>query len=436
MSRPAPGRSIRGIESDSPAGAFSVAELTGQIKGLLEGSFPIVQVYGEVLGLTRARSGHVYFTLKDDTDSGDAQISVALWKQRASFLRFQIENGMRVVVSGRVGVYEPRGTYQIIAEFVRPAGQGTLLVAFEHLKQRLSREGLFAPERKRPLPKFPQMIGLVTSPTGAAVHDVLRSIHRKFPARVRLFPVRVQGEGASDDVVAAFDGFERHPGLIDVVIVARGGGSLEDLWTFNEEKVARAVAACSVPTISGIGHEVDVTLADLVADYRAQTPTHAGELVVPSFNDLGVTISQCRLRLLSGLGQSFETASNALDTCRRALGLTSPKSLLAQREVVVRSLGSSLQKSLYNRFREWEDQLALEREKLHALSPLSVLQRGFSLVLDAEGNVVRRVNDVDVGDKLQIKLADGELWVEVCPNGTTSPRDVNPERTPRRRRKG
>ncbi len=411
--RPGGERPDDGVSVSSPPDALSVGELTRRIRRILEGSFTAVRVHGEVVGLKRAGSGHIYFTLKDDSDDADAQIAAVLWRSSVTRLRFALEDGLRVVVEGRLAVYPPRGTYQIVAERVRPAGQGTLLLALERLRARLWQEGLFDPGRKRPIPFLPDRIALVTSPDGAAVHDVLRSIYRKFPAWVRLLPVRVQGEGAADDIVEALELLGRVPAMADVAILARGGGSLEDLWTFNEERVARAVAACAVPTICGVGHEIDVTLADLAADVRAQTPTHAGELVVPHLGEIGGLLTEGARRLGDALERRVERLEHEVDRAGRVLASRSPADTLERLRLTVESLGTTLQKTLYNRFREWEDQLLLHGEKLRALGPLDVVRRGYSLVVDSAGRVVRSVDEVAEGEELTVVLTEGELRVRV-----------------------
>lgn len=406
--------------------AISVAEFTRGIRSVLEGNFPHVRVFGEVIGLARPRSGHIYLTLKDCTGE-DAQVSVMIWRDRAQALRFPLEDGLLVVVQGHLAVYPPRGSYQVVAAKVEPAGQGTLLLAFERLKQKLLNEGLLDPARKKALPPMPREIGVITSPSGAAIHDVLRSIYRRFPARVRIFPSRVQGEGSADDVVSALDAVDRYRGPLDVVILARGGGSLEDLWTFNEEKVARRVALCSRPTISAVGHEVDVTLVDLVADLRAQTPTEAGELVVPDYRQLGATVGDLGQRLRQALSRRHRESWNGVQQEFHRLRQASPEARLLRTTEELKRVGSALRKGLYNRLREWQDSLSISGEKLEALSPYSVLKRGYSITLkSAESSrepdespvvhprtVLRKATEVEIGEELSIVLGEGEVDVRV-----------------------
>src|SRR6266576_4398220 len=258
--------------------SLTVSELNAAIRGLLDREFSDIWVSGEISGTKLATSGHYYFTLKD----AEAQLRCVCFKSTARFWKFKPQDGIAVLARGRIDVYEARGEYQLLVEHLEPQGLGALQLAFERLKKKLAAEGLFAAERKRPLPRFPRRIGIVTSPRGAAVADMVQILARRFPGlHIRLYPALVQGEGSVEEVVRGIEYFSRTK-WPDVVIVGRGGGSLEDLWTFNEEAVARAIAACSVPVISAVGHETDVTIADFVADLRAPTPSAAAELVVPT----------------------------------------------------------------------------------------------------------------------------------------------------------
>ncbi len=272
---------------------WSVSDLTAQIRDLLAGEFSGISVEGEVSNAHAAQSGHLYFTLKD----ARSQIRCVCFRNQLMRLKFRPEDGLHVTVRGSVSVYEQRGEYQIYVEHVEPVGLGALQLAFEQLKKRLEAEGLFDPERKKPLPMLPQHVGLVTSPSGAAVRDVVRILRRRFPnLHLIVYPVRVQGDGAAEEIVAAIKYFNRKQ-IVDVLIVARGGGSLEDLWAFNEEIVARAIAACTIPVITGIGHETDFSIADFVADVRASTPSAAAELVVRSRQEFDRHLIEVRLKL-------------------------------------------------------------------------------------------------------------------------------------------
>ena len=265
---------------------YTVAELSLEIRNLLEKRFPDVWVSGEVSNLRVAGSGHLYFTLKDET----AQLRAVCFRNQARYLKFKPQDGLAVIARGRLSVYEARGEYQLYVEFIEPAGVGALQLAFEQLKQKLAAEGLFDPARKKPLPVLPHLIGVVTSPTGAVIRDILRILRRRFPnINVQIYPVKVQGEGAAQEIVQGVEHFNRRT-AVDVIIVARGGGSLEDLWAFNEEVVARAIAASKIPVISAVGHETDFTIADFVSDLRAPTPSAAAELVVHRKQDFAAEI--------------------------------------------------------------------------------------------------------------------------------------------------
>src|SRR5579862_4176781 len=272
---------------------WSVSDLTGRIRDLLAGEFADISVEGEVSNAHAAQSGHLYFTLKD----ARAQIRCVCFRTQLQRLKFRPEDGLHVTVRGSISVYETRGEYQIYVEHVEPVGFGALQLAFEQLKKRLDAEGLFSPDRKKPLPMLPERVGLITSPSGAAVRDVVRILRRRFPnLHLIVYPVRVQGAGAADEIVTAIKYFNRKQ-LVDVLIVARGGGSLEDLWAFNEENVVRAIAACTIPIVTGIGHETDFTISDFVADVRASTPSAAAELVVRSREEFDRHLAELRHKL-------------------------------------------------------------------------------------------------------------------------------------------
>ena len=407
---------------------FSVSDVTGAIKEALEESFPHLRVRGEISNLSQPRSGHLYFSLLESDGPArpgsriaSSQLPCVLWRSNAARLRVEPVNGMKVIVTGRIGVYEPRGTYQLIGEQLEPEGQGELQRLFEELKTRLRAEGLFDSDRKRPLPFLPRRIGLVTSPSGAAIQDFLRILYRRSPTIcVRVIPVRVQGEGAAEEIAAAVRRFDQDPEAVDVIVVTRGGGSLEDLWAFNEEVVARALAASPIPTISAVGHDVDFTIADFVADARAQTPTHASELVVPEAREL-----QDRL---AALGRRMGLASRALvsraedrwQRCRTHRLFRDPQVFVQERLELCDRMGEGLDNRLYNRMREWEDSVFALAGRLGALSPLKVLARGYSVVTTEEGPVVSAAGQVDIGERLRILLAQGELRVTVGERVTTS----------------
>jgi exodeoxyribonuclease VII large subunit len=402
--------SSKGRGNADPPGArtLSVGELTRGIRHLLEGAYPRLAVRGEVGGMSAPRSGHLYFTLHDEGDAVEAQIAVVIWRDDALRLRFRLEDGMRVVVRGRISVYEPRGTYQVIADAIETAGAGDLALALERLRGRLAAEGLFDAARKRPLPFLPRRIGIVTSPTGAALQDILKSLFRRHPeADVRVFPARVQGAGSAEDVARGIEFLGGNEGGVDVVIVTRGGGSPEDLWTFNEERVVRAVAACPVPTISAVGHEIDFTLCDFAADVRAQTPTHAGEIVVPDMVRLRLLLEEDRARLSSALRRSVERAAERLRSSSAVFLTRSRADVIEARIRRVDELAKDLRKNLYSTYERWQDRLLAFSARLDGLNPLGVLRRGYSVVFDSRGKAVRKAEGLLTGEMVRILFEKG-----------------------------
>ncbi|MHB1558658.1 MAG: exodeoxyribonuclease VII large subunit [Isosphaeraceae bacterium] len=361
----------------------SVSDLTARIKDAMRSHFAEVAVHGEVSNVARPKSGHVYFTLRDEA----ASIRAVLWRTEARALPFDLTDGLAVRALGGVTVYEPRGDYQLVVRLIEPEGLGALELAFRQRYARLAAEGLFDPARKRRLPRFPRRIVVVTSPTGAAVRDILQVTGRRWPrAEVLIAPTRVQGDGADREVVAALELANRLASA-DVIIVARGGGSLEDLWTFNEESVARAIAASRVPVVSAIGHEIDVTLADLVADRRALTPSEAGEVCVPDVRDIALHLDRLTERLHAAGQSRIETARTRLDRLadrsRQAL-----LQLLVDRRLRLASLAAALE----------------------ALSPLAVLARGYSLTLRQDDlSLLRSAGQVQPGQLIVSRLAEGQV---------------------------
>jgi exodeoxyribonuclease VII large subunit len=423
---------------------LTVTDLTRQIKGLLEDSFPSVWVEGEISNAAIAGSGHAYFTLKD----ANAQLSAVMFRSAAGRLNFKIADGLAVLAFGEISVYEKRGQYQIIVSQLLPKGLGALQLAFEQLKKKLAAEGLFDPARKKPLPAFPRTIGLVTSPSGAAVRDFLNIITRRHPnLHIIINPVRVQGTGAAEEIAAAVDEFNALR-MVDVIIVTRGGGSLEDLWAFNEEIVARAIARSDIPTISAVGHEVDFTIADFVADLRAPTPSAAAELVIRSKEEFLADIAQYRKRLDKDLRYRLSEARRRLAGCRlrhpaelvrqyqqqtddlrhrllRASSLAAPRARLETATekfkllspaAVIRAYRQRLETESRRldaacaRYRQ-EQRLRLSHltGKLELLSPKSTLQRGYSITRTPEGNIVKSIKAVKSGETIRTLVADGEF---------------------------
>jgi exodeoxyribonuclease VII large subunit len=362
----------------------TVSELTAQVKSALEGEFADVGVRGEVSGLSRPRSGHVYLSLKDDS----ASLRAVIWRGDARNIPFELHDGLAVKARGRLTVYPPKGDYQLIINEVEPEGIGALELAFRQTVARLAAEGLFDPSRKRPLPRFPRRIVVVTSPTGAAVRDLLQVTGRRWPLTDLLIaPTRVQGAGAAEEIVAALALANRVNGA-DLIIVARGGGSLEDLWAFNEEIVARAIAGSRLPVVSAVGHEIDVTVADLTADRRALTPSEAGEICVPDAREMA--------QQLDRLGDRVAHAGRGrIDQARARL------------EVLLDHAARALRRALEHR----EHRLARLAAGLEALSPLGVLARGYSLTFKAgeDSRPIRSSADVRPGDRIHTRLATGQV---------------------------
>ncbi len=371
---------------ESPETAVSVSELNATARRVLEESFPTLWVAGEVANWTRANSGHCYFTLRDE----EAQLSCVLWRSDARRLPTDPEEGMEVCARGQVSLYETRGAYQLVVRELQAKGEGLWRLAFEKLKRKLAAEGLLDDERKRPLPRVPLRVGVVTSRTGAAVRDVVSVIRRRAPwTRVLISHCRVQGDGAADEIVAALDRLVRD-GRSEVIVVTRGGGSVEDLWAFNEEPVARAVAGCPIPVVSAVGHEVDVTITDLVADRRAPTPSAAGELVVPEARALRAELRRLGEGLVHGLR---ERTRRGRERAERA----------AERLVG----------GMVRRLERWEGRLERLGGRLDALSPLGTLARGFAVAMDAGGSVLRGVGDFAPGDEVRLRVVDGRVTCEV-----------------------
>lgn len=386
---------------------FTVSELNGFIKDLLDNVPPLTDVLlrGEVSNYKVYPSGHCYFTLKDS----ESALKCVLFKGSAMRLRFRPENGMRVVASGRISVYPRDGVYQLYCSGLSPDGVGDLSVAYEQLKEKLLKEGLFDESHKKPLPRYPQRIAVVTSPAGAAVHDMIRILRRRYPAaKVLLLPVRVQGAEAPPEIAGAIRYANRHR-LADVMIVGRGGGSLEDLWAFNDERVARAIYASEIPVISAVGHEPDVAISDFVADRRASTPSNAAEIAVPDRAELLHRIESDRQRLERALCRRVENQRERLETLAKKRVLQDPAALLSDKAMRLdygqRRLAAAMQ-AVTDREK---GRLAAAAASLDALSPLRVLGRGYALAQTAKGDVLRSVSQVEAGEKVKLRLSEGRL---------------------------
>ena len=384
---------------------LSVWQLTVCIKDLLESSFGSVWVTGEISNLARPQSGHCYLTLKDD----QAQIRCAIWRNVATRVRFDLHDGLEVVCRGRIDVYAKRGDYQLIIEGIEPKGIGALELALRQLREKLAKEGLFDTRRKRPLPPFVRRIAVVTSPSGAAIHDFLQVLGRRWRgADVIVVPTRVQGEGAAAEIAAAIALANRLPLAIDCLVVTRGGGSLEDLWAFNEEPVVRAIHASRIPVISAIGHEIDVTLADLVADVRALTPSEAAELVAPAAEDLLARFRQTEKRLSAALRWRLAAARSSLDALAGHRAFRRPRERIEDLAVQLDELDARANRAVRQRLVLARNEVQQQAARLESLSPLGVLSRGYSLTQRAvDGRIVRDAAELQPGDEISTRLAKG-----------------------------
>jgi exodeoxyribonuclease VII large subunit len=385
---------------------YTVSALTAEVKAVLEDGFPAVWVEGEISNFKHHTSGHMYFTLKD----AQTQIRGVMFRGHNRLLRFHPTDGLAVLVCGAVTVYERRGEYQITAEFMEPKGVGALQLAFEQLKTKLEAEGLFQDSRKRPLPLLPRKIGIVTSPTGAVIRDMLTIIGRRFPGlEVLIHPVAVQGSGAAEEIAAALRRLGSREDL-DVLIVARGGGSLEDLWAFNEEIVARALAASPIPVISAVGHETDVTIADFVADLRAPTPSAAAELVVAQRDELRLRVDELAVRGLAALQRVMTARRSRVEMLGRHLLLLSPVAHLARQADRLQGLRRRLGAwwVLFRTVRS--ERLARAAATLESLSPLGILGRGYSICFALPGRrILKAATEVNQGSTVAVRLHQGEL---------------------------
>lgn len=396
-------------ENQDSRNILSVTQLTEQIKITLEDAFPTILLSGEISNLSRPQSGHCYFTLKDER----SQIRAVIWRGVASKLPFQLDDGQQVIVTGHVEVYGPRGSYQFICSRVEPAGLGPLELALRQLKEKLAKEGLFDPARKKRLNPFPKRIAFVTSPTGAAIRDFLEVLGRRFRGTdVLIAPVRVQGDNAAMEIAGAIEmvnNLNANP-PIDTIVVGRGGGSLEDLWSFNEEIVARAIARSEIPVISAVGHEIDVSISDLVADVRAATPSEAAELAVPSSESISGLLSQLKNRLVSGLRNRANHARLKLERIERSRFFSHPYEKLHEHEQYLDELSARADSAIRLQIEREKHALGSMAAQLEALSPLAVLQRGYSITLDSENeNPIRDTKTIEVGQKIKTKLANGSL---------------------------
>jgi exodeoxyribonuclease VII large subunit len=451
-----PTGSERGPAPPRERDVYSVSRLNKEVRLLLESGLPLLWLEGELSNFAAPASGHWYFSLKDST----AQVRCAMWRQKNQLVRFRPKDGMAVLVRARVGLYEPRGEYQLLIEHLEEAGEGALKREFEKLKAKLAAEGLFAAQRKRPLPAVPRRIGVVSSPTGAAIHDILRVLRARFPvARVLLYPTAVQGAAAVPEIVRAIETASRRQDC-DVLLIARGGGSLEDLWCFNDERVARAIAACRIPTISGVGHEVDVTIADFVADLRAPTPSAAALAATPDKRAWQASLALMMTRISGAMGRHLRAQGLSLGALAQRLQVSHPGARLQQhaqrlddleqrlrlalrasvmvRRQRVETLGSRLWREnprhrlealcahaaalrermvglFGGRLSALEQRLALASRTLDAVSPLATLGRGFAVVTRVDdGTLLRDATQAPAGTEIEARLSKGRLRATVA----------------------
>ena len=398
---------LRNRRFDAP---LSVSELNTYIKSVLDSDrlLSAVSVSGEISNFTYHRSGHIYFSLKDD----EGQIKAVMFKSRVGTLKFMPENGMRVIARGSISVYTRDGGYQLYVNSMQPDGIGALYLAYEQLKERLSKEGLFDTVYKKSIPRYPKRVGVITSPTGAAVKDIINVIGRRYPvAEFFLYPAIVQGEGAVPTLLEALDYFDAS-GLCDVVIIGRGGGTIEDLWAFNDEKLARRIFDMGIPVISAVGHETDFTICDFVADLRAPTPSAAAELAVPDITELILRLDSYEDRCVSSLIRVVDRMRERLTLLASRPVILRPEVHLLKNNDKLSDLSERLANAFYDGISEKQNKLGLLAGRLNALSPLAVLSRGYS-VLSKNEICIKSVNDVSIGDEFKVRLFDGSFTATV-----------------------
>jgi exodeoxyribonuclease VII large subunit len=398
----------------------SVSQLTRRLRGHIENAFFDVWVKGEISNFKKPVSGHSYFNLKD----ANAQLRAVMFRGSLSKLKFDLKDGMEILLHGTISVYEARGDYQLVADMAEPVGAGALQMAFEQLKNKLKAEGLFDPKHKKQLPSLPKRIGVITSPTGAAVKDILTVLSRRFNEReILIIPTSVQGDKAAPEIVAALKSAEEwnktYPErALEVLILGRGGGSLEDLWPFNEEIVARAIFNCSIPIISAVGHEIDVTISDFVADLRAPTPSAAAEIVIPRKEDLVSLVTQQQLRLTTVFRKQL--MQFRLHVSHLGNRLLDPRERIRHMKERFEGLQQKLFSSFKNRLTLYKKRVESQMQMLHSLSPLQVLSRGYSLTRTAEKKIIHSTQEVSPGQIIVTQLHDGEFFSEILPNPTKS----------------
>lgn len=391
---------------------FSVQDITAYIHNLFDEDSTLsnVWVQGEVSNLTKAASGHWYFSIKD----AKAQLRCVMFRSAAQYVKLNVKAGDEILVHGRISVYDARGEYQLYADQIEPiGGVGDLYRQFEELKAKLDTEGLFDPDRKRPIPTFPKQIGIVTSPTAAAYHDMQNVLRRRFPMmEVILSPTLVQGNEAPAQIVNAIERLNQHTS-VNTIIVARGGGSIEDLWSFNDERVARAIVASRIPVISGVGHEIDFTIADFVADLRAPTPSSAAELATPNRDDLLIDLDRQRMDLKTLFNTSVSSMKFDLQQTQQRLLYSTPINGILQAKQHIQTQQAQLQRTLHHHLNRLGDRLSANIHTLENANPATILSRGYAIVTDAQGNIIKSANQVTKDEHLTIQLQDDQINVRV-----------------------
>ncbi len=394
-----------------PQQVFSITQINEYIRGKMEADILLNQiaVRGEISNYKMYPSGHHYFTLKDES----AALKCVMFKGSAMRLRFRPENGMKVIAMGKISVYPRDGAYQLYCSAMAMDGVGDLYAAFEQLKKRLGEQGLFDPAHKKPLPKYPGRIGIITSSAGAAIHDMLRILRKRYPlTQVKLLPVRVQGAEAPGEIAAAI-GYANAYHLADQLLIGRGGGCIEDLWAFSDERVARAVYASEIPVISAVGHEPDVTISDYVADLRAATPSNAAELAVPDRDALGQTLDAMSGAMATALRRQLKSARQRLDILSQSAALQSPTGYLEQKGKELEMLKNRLIAGETQTINRDKQKYIALTAKLDAMSPLKVLTRGYSMAMAADGRVLRSVTQAELGERVSVRLSDGRISATV-----------------------
>ncbi|RKY88977.1 exodeoxyribonuclease VII large subunit [candidate division KSB1 bacterium] len=407
------------IQNQTQQRIYSITELTRQIKFLLESHFPNVWVKGEISNFKLHSSGHMYFSLKDE----NAQLPCVMWRGRNNLLFFMPKDGMKVVAQGNVTVYEKRGYYQFEVLELQPAGIGELQLAFEQLKQRLKAEGLFEAEHKKPIPAYPERIGIVTSATGAAIRDLVTVVGRRFPSvQLILNPVRVQGDGAAEDIARAIDEFNEY-GQVDVLIVGRGGGSLEDLWPFNEEVVARAIFRSKIPIISAVGHEVDFSISDFVADLRAPTPSAAAELVVRNRDELLSTLQAMVQKMYRLLKEKIRYYRDKVNYLESSYALRRPADVIKEYNQRLDELTRTMETALTHQIERERARITALTKHLENLNPLSIMKRGYSICYrEQDGHIIIDAVQLQKEDKIRVQFAKGQIrgTVDEVQNSTSA----------------